>query len=74
MASLRADVGAILDLRVPEPKSTPAELAEDTVLTALFTTTTASLPPPCEHAKRHRSSCTSESEEARARKNERTNL
>ena len=37
--SLRADVDAILDMRVPEPEAAPAKLAEDTVLNALFQTT-----------------------------------
>ncbi|XP_027768212.1 uncharacterized protein LOC114074437 [Solanum pennellii] len=37
--SLRADIDAILDMRVPEHEAAPAELAEDTVLS--------------EHAKRH---------------------
>lgn len=36
VVSLRAGVDAILDARVLEPEATPAELAKDTVLTALF--------------------------------------
>lgn len=36
MASLRADVDAILDVRVLEPEAAPAELEEDTVLASLF--------------------------------------
>lgn len=36
VASLRVDVDAILDVRVPEPEATPVELSENTVLSALF--------------------------------------
>ena len=46
VASLRADVDAILDARVPEPEATPAEPVEDTMLAALIKTTTAPPPPP----------------------------
>lgn len=68
MASLGDDVDAILDVRVPKPKSAHAELAEDTVLVALFTTTKVSPPPSGECAKRNQSSRTSESEKSWARK------
>ncbi len=44
MVCLRVDIDTILDIRVSEPKAAPADLVEDTVLVALFTTTTA--PPP----------------------------
>ena len=53
MASLKADVDTILDVRVPESKATLVEPAKDTVLAALFTTSNAPPPPPREHAKRH---------------------
>ena len=36
VASLRVDVDAILDVRVPEPEAIPVELSENTVLSALF--------------------------------------
>ena len=39
VASLRADVDVILDVRVPEPEATLADPTEDTVLAALFWTT-----------------------------------
>ena len=71
MASLRADVDTILDVRVPESKATLAEPAKDTVLAALFTTSTTPLPPPRGRTKRHRSR---ESEEARSMKKECTEL
>ena len=65
MVSLRAYVDAILDVRVLESEGTPVEPAEDTVLAALFTTSTTPPPSKCEHAKRHLSIKT---EEDRARK------
>ena len=71
MASLRNDVDAILNVWVLESEATPAEPAEDTVLAALFTTSTAPLPLPHERAKRHQSR---ESEEDRDRKKEHTEL
>lgn len=61
VASLRADVDAIFDVWVPESEATLAEPTKYTVLAALFTTSTAPLPPPREHAKWHLSR---ESEEA----------
>lgn len=70
MVSLRADVDAILDVWVPEPKATPAELAKDMVLSTLFKTITAPLLPPHERDKRHQPR---ESDETRAKK-ERTKL
>lgn len=41
MASLRAYVDSILDVRVHETEDTPAKLAEHTVLSALFQNTVA---------------------------------
>ncbi|XP_027771477.1 uncharacterized protein LOC114076530 [Solanum pennellii] len=69
VASLRADVDAILDAWVPKTEATHAESADDMVFAALFQTTAAPPPPPREHAKRHR---TREGDEACARKRERT--
>lgn len=74
MASLRVNVDSILDMRVPEPKAAPAELAEDAVLTVLFQTTTAPSPLTRERAKTHRSSHISESEGAPAMKRERLDM
>lgn len=71
MESLRADVDAILDMRVPDPEDAPVELAEYTVLDALFTSTIASLPLPHEHSKKYLSR---DSEEACARNKERTDM
>lgn len=71
MSSLRANVDVILDVRVTEPEAAPAELAEDTVLDALFTTTTVLPPHPRERAKRHGSR---ESEDVCSRKKERTEM
>lgn len=65
VASLRADVDIILDVRVLESKATPAETTEDTVLATLFTSSNASQHPPHEHSKRHLSR---ESEKVRAKK------
>ena len=53
VASLRADVDAILDARVPESEAIRAELAEDTLFSALFQITTAPPPPPFEQTKRY---------------------
>ena len=36
VVSLRANVDSILDMWVPESEATPMDLAEDTVLSALF--------------------------------------
>lgn len=36
MESLRADVENILEMRGPEPETTPVELAEDIILVALL--------------------------------------
>lgn len=71
MVSKRADVDVILDMRLPNPKTELAELAEDTMLAALFTTSTALSPPPWEHAKRHRSK---DNKEARAMKKDHTGM
>ena len=61
---------AILEARVPKFEGTSAEPAEDTVMAALFSTTTPS-PQPREHTKRHRSR---EDDETRSRKRERHEL
>ena len=74
MVCLRVDIDTILDIRVSEPKAAPADLVEDPVLVELFTTTHATPPPPCEHAKRHHSSHTTEIDEARTRMTEGTYL
>ena len=55
MASLRADMDAILEAWVPESEAPSAKPVEDTVMAALFSTTTAPSPHPYEHTKRHRS-------------------
>ena len=52
VASLRAYMDAILEDRVPESEATFAKPAEDTVIIALFSTTTPS-PQPREHTKRN---------------------
>ncbi|TMX03847.1 hypothetical protein EJD97_013573 [Solanum chilense] len=54
MKSLREDLDTILEARVPESESPSAEPAEDTILTALFSTAAVSPPPPREPAKRCR--------------------
>ena len=64
----------ILEMRDLESETAPIETAEDTVLAVLFIARTA---PPLElheHVKRHRSSLTSEGENVRAMKKERTYL
>lgn len=71
VASLRADVDAILYMRVPELEASLAELAEDMVFAALFTTSNAPPPPPREHTRRHRSR---KNKEARPRKKESTEM
>ena len=55
LSSLRADVDKILERRGPEPKTTPVELVDETVLAALFTTPTKTPPYPPVRAKRYRS-------------------
>ena len=52
VASLRANVDAILDARVPKSEAKSTKLAEDKVLAVLFTTSTIPPPPPRERAKR----------------------
>ena len=69
MASLRAHVKGILEMRVYEPESTPVDLVEDTVLDALFTASIASLETR-EHAKSHGSIHTTDGKDVRAWKNE----
>lgn len=71
MASMWYDVDSILDVRVPKPEGAPAQFVEDKVLVALFTTTTALLPPQHERAKMHQSR---EICDARSRKKERTEM
>ena len=56
---------------VLEFEATPVKPAEDTVIASLFTTSSAPPSPPRQHAKGHWSR---ESEEARARKKEHTDL
>ena len=73
MASLRADVDSILEMRGLEPESAPIELAENIILVALFIASTTP-PEPREHAKRHRYSHTTDGEDARVRNKERTYL
>ena len=65
--SLRADIDTILEARVPESEAPSVELAEDTVLGALFATSEIPPPPPRENAKRHRGRA---EDEAQARKKE----
>ena len=74
MASLRADVDYILEMRGAEPETAPVELAENTMFPALFSTPTAPPHEPCKSAKRHHSILTSEGEDARARKKERIDI
>lgn len=71
MVSLSADVDAILDAGVPDPKAIPVEPSKDTMLVALFQTTAVQPPPPRDHAKRHR---TREDDESHSRKREHTKL
>ncbi|TMX03049.1 hypothetical protein EJD97_018556 [Solanum chilense] len=72
--SLRADMDNIFEMRGPEPQSAPVETTEDTVLAALFTAPIAPPPEPHEHAKRNCYKNTSEGEDARTHKKERTDL
>lgn len=73
VTSLRADVDNILEMRGPDPETTPVQLAKDTLLAALFTgPTTSSKPRECD--KRHRSNYTTDGEDALLRKKERTDL
>ena len=44
--SVRADIDIILEARVPEFEAPSAELAEDTVMAAIFATSEISPPPP----------------------------
>ena len=74
VVSLPSDVYFILDVRVPKLEAAPVELEEDIMFVSLFTFTTAPPPPPRERATRHRSICTSESEDARAQKKEQTDM
>ena len=66
--SLHTDIDMILEARVPEYETPFVELAENTVMAALFATSEILPPPPREHAKRRRGR---EEDEARARKKER---
>ena len=66
--SLRADIDMILEARVPDSEASSTDLAEDTVMAALFATSEIPPPPSREYAKRHRGR---EEDEARARKKKR---
>ena len=44
MVSLREDIDAVLEPQVPESEAPSAKPVEDTVIDALFSTTTTSLP------------------------------
>ena len=68
--SMRAHLDSILEIRVPELDSAPVELADVKVLTVMFTTTTTLFHAPRERVKRHRSSHTTEGEDAHAQKKE----
>lgn len=74
VASLRADVDNIVEMRGTKSKNEAFELAEDIVFVELFTTPTEQFPDPYSHSKRHHSSCTYEREDACAMKKERTDL
>ena len=63
--SLQIDIDMILEARVSESEAPSAELAEDTVLAALFATSEIPPPPPREHAKRRKGRA---EDEARSRK------
>ena len=52
VASLRADMNAILEARVRESEAPSVEPIEDTVMVVMFSTTTAPSPQPREHTKR----------------------
>ena len=60
-------------MRRHEPEIKPLRLAVDTVLPTLFIAMTA-LPDPREGDKRHRCSCNTNGEDARARKKEKMDL
>uniref|UniRef100_M1D908 Integrase core domain containing protein n=1 Tax=Solanum tuberosum TaxID=4113 RepID=M1D908_SOLTU len=61
LASLRADVDAILATPAVEPQAAPTALVDDTVLDALFSRTAKEEPEPTRaKGKRHRSSRTEE--------------
>ena len=47
VANLRADLDAIIDMRVPELETSLPELIEDTILVALFTIPTKPPLDPC---------------------------
>ena len=51
MSSLWDDMDSILERRGPEPKASPVETTEDTVLVALFTAPTSLPPEPRECVK-----------------------
>ena len=50
--SLRADMDTILEAWMPESEAPSVELAEDTMMAALFVTSEIPPPPPQEYAKR----------------------
>ena len=71
MDCLRADIDMILEARVPDSEASSTDLAEDTVMAALFATSEIPPPPPREHAKRSRGLA---EDEAQAQKQERREM
>lgn len=72
LASLRADVDVIFEMLETEPEHAPTNLAEDTVLEALFKAHAETQPEPRACGKRHQSNNPDEAgDEARARRSER---
>ena len=61
-------------MKGPGPDRSLVEIVEDTVLSALFTAPTTPPSEPCEHAKRHCSSRTTERDKAHATKKDWTNI
>lgn len=64
VASLLVDVYNILEIKRTEPETAHFELAEDTMLVALFTAPAKPPPEPHGRAKMHHSRCTIEGEDA----------
>lgn len=58
VASLRADMDIILEMKEPEPATAPVETTEDIVLAALFTAPIAPPHEPRGRVKQHHSSRT----------------
>ena len=71
VASLRVDIDAILEVRVPESEAPSAEPSLDTVMATLLSTIVAPSPQPREHTNRHRSI---EDDETRSRKRQHIEL